>query len=188
MHPPKHVRPHRNVNIMLCDIDCDREVPLTENASGREFMRALEGWSAISDNIFVWDYGINFDNMVAPFPNFHILQPNIRQFLDHHATMHFSQIGGSKGGDFSEMRAYVVSKLMWNPQQRVDSLMRSFTDGYYGAAGPSSTTMSGRSRGRCSPADSGCGSTIRRCRTRTACSMRRAASATTSSSTLPSVP
>ncbi len=136
MHPPKHVRPHRNVNIMLCDIDCDREVPLTENASGRDFMRALEGWSAISDNIFVWDYGINFDNMVAPFPNFHILQPNIRQFLDHHATMHFSQIGGSKGGDFSEMRAYVVSKLMWNPQQRVDSLMRSFTDGYYGAAGP----------------------------------------------------
>lgn len=136
MHPPKHVRPRANVNIMLCDIDCNREVPLTDNASGQDFMRALEGWSAISDNIFVWDYGINFDNMVAPFPNFHILQPNIRQFLDHHVTMHFSQIGGSKGGDFSEMRAYVVSKLMWDPHQNVDSLIRSFTDGYYGAAGP----------------------------------------------------
>lgn len=136
MHPPKHVKPLPNVNIMLCDIDCKREVPLTDNASGRDFMKALEGWSAISDNLFIWDYGINFDNMVAPFPNFPILQKNIQQFKEHNATMHFSQIGGSKGGDFSEMRAYMVSKLMWNPYLDADSLMRSFMDGYYGAAAP----------------------------------------------------
>lgn len=136
MHPPKHVKPLPNVNIMLCDIDCDREVPLTDNASGRDFMKAMEGWSAISKNIFVWDYGINFDNFVSPFPNFPILQKNIQLFKEHHATMHFSQIGGSKGGDFPEMRAYMVSKLMWNPYQNTDSLMRSFMDGYYGAASP----------------------------------------------------
>lgn len=74
MHPPKHVKPLPNVNIMLCDIDCEREVPLTDNASGQDFMKAMEGWSAISKNIFVWDYGINFDNFVSPFPNFPILQ------------------------------------------------------------------------------------------------------------------
>ena len=136
MHPPKHVKPLPNVNIMLCDIDCDREVPLTDNASGQDFMKAMEGWSAISNNIFVWDYGINFDNYVSPFPNFPILQKNIQLFKDHHATMHFSQIGGSKGGDFPEMRAYMVSKLMWNPYQNADSLMRAFMDGYYGAASP----------------------------------------------------
>ena len=62
MNPPKHVKPLPNVNIMLCDIDCDREVTLTENASGKQFVKAMEGWSAITDNIFVWDYGINFDN------------------------------------------------------------------------------------------------------------------------------
>ncbi|MEG1563952.1 MAG: DUF4838 domain-containing protein, partial [Bacteroides sp.] len=136
MHPPKQVKPLPNVNIMLCDIDCDREVPLTDNASGRDFMKALKGWAAISRNIFVWDYGINFDNFVSPFPNFPILQKNIQLFKEHHATMHFSQIGGSKGGDFPEMRAYMVSKLMWNPYQNADSLMRSFMDGYYGAAAP----------------------------------------------------
>lgn len=74
--------------------------------------------------------------MVAPFPNFPILQKNIQLFKEHNATMHFSQIGGSKGGDFSEMRAYMVSKLMWNPYLDADSLMRSFMDGYYGAASP----------------------------------------------------
>lgn len=136
MHPPKHVKPRPNVNIMLCDIDCKREVPLTDNASGRDFVRALEGWSAISDNLFVWDYGINFDNMLSPFPNFPILQKNIQLFRRNHVTMHFSQIGGERGSCFPEMRAYMVSKLMWNPDLDSDSLMRSFMRGYYGAAAP----------------------------------------------------
>lgn len=68
MHPPKHVKPLPNVNIMLCDIDTKREVPLTDNESGRDFVRALEGWAKISNNIFVWDYGINFDNVVHRSP------------------------------------------------------------------------------------------------------------------------
>lgn len=136
MQPPKHVKPLPNVNIMLCDIDCMREVPLTDNASGREFVKALEGWSKISDNIFVWDYGINFDNIVSPFPNFHILQKNIQLFKENHVTMHFSQVNGIRGGDFSEMRAYMIAKLMWNPYQDADSLMQTFMKGYYGAAAP----------------------------------------------------
>lgn len=136
MHPPKHVKPLPNVNIMLCDIDCKREVPLTDNASGRDFVRALEGWSRISDNIFIWDYGINFDGYLAPFPNFPIIQKNIQLFKKNHATMHFSQIASSRGGDFAEMRTYMVSKLMWNPNLDCDSLMRAFMQGYYGNAAP----------------------------------------------------
>lgn len=136
MKPPRHTRPLPNVNIMLCDIDCKREVPLTDNASGREFVEALEGWAAISDNIFVWDYCINFDNMVSCFPNFHILQDNIRLFHENNATMHFAQAGGTRGCDFAEMRAYVLSKLMWNPYQDTDSLMLHFMRGYYGDATP----------------------------------------------------
>ena len=136
MHPPKHTKPLPNVNIMLCDIDCMREVPLTDNASGRDFVKALTGWSAISNNIFIWDYGINFDNQVAPFPNFHILQKNIQLFKENHATMLFEQVNGARGTDFSELRAYMLSKLMWNPYCDADSLMQTFMRGYYGPAAP----------------------------------------------------
>ncbi len=136
MNPPKHVKPLPNVNIMLCDIDCKREVGLTENPSGQEFVRALEGWSKISNNLFIWDYGINFDNYVAPFPNLHILQDNIQLFKENNATMHFSQIAGSRGGDFAELRTYMVSKLMWDPYLDADSLMNGFLTGYYGEAAP----------------------------------------------------
>jgi len=136
MKPPAHVKPRKNVNIMLCSIDCNREVTLAENASGREFVAAMEGWSRISDNIFVWDYGINFDNYLVPFPNFHILGDNIRFFKKNHATMHFSQIASIRGGDFAEMRTWIVAKLMWNPHADTDSLMKVFLNGYYGSAAP----------------------------------------------------
>lgn len=136
MHPPKHTRPLPNVNIMLCSIDAKREVPLTDNASGRDFVKALEGWSRISNNIFVWDYGINFDNVVSPFPNFHNLQKNLQLFHQHHATMVFEQINASRGTDFGELRTYMMARLMWNPYQDADSLMRTFMEGYYGKAAP----------------------------------------------------
>ena len=136
MHPPKLTKPLPNVNIMLCDIDCYREVPLQGNASGLDFLKALEGWAAISNNIFVWDYGINFDGTTTPFPNFHIIQPNIKTFRNNNVQMHFSQIAGYRGGDMSELRSWLISKLMWNPEADVDSLKNTFLNGYYGAAAP----------------------------------------------------
>ncbi|MEI6047414.1 MAG: DUF4838 domain-containing protein [Bacteroidota bacterium] len=136
MTPPKNIKPLPNVNIMLCDIDCYREVPLTDNPSGQHFMKSLEGWAKITNNIFVWDYGINFDNYVSPFPNFHILQANMKLFRKNNVNMHFSQIAGSKGGDFSELRSYLVAKLLWDVNCNVDSVIQSFLNGYYGKAAP----------------------------------------------------
>ena len=136
MHPPKVTRPRPNVSIMLCDIDCRRQTSLRENPSGKDFMACLEGWSAICDNIFLWDYGINFDNYLSPFPNLQTIKDNMVIFQEHGVKMHFSQINSSKGGDFAELRPYLVSKLMWDPRANLDSLERHFCEGYYGAAAP----------------------------------------------------
>jgi hypothetical protein len=56
-------------------------------------------------------------------------------FRKNNVNMHFSQIAGSKGGDFSELRSYIVAKLLWNVNYNVDSLIQSFLNGYYGKAG-----------------------------------------------------
>src|SRR5690606_9083182 len=90
----------------------------------------------ITDNIFVWDYGINFDNYLVPFPNFHIIGENMRLFQKNNTSMHFSQIAGSRGGDFAELRTWLVSKLMWTVDQDEDTLIKTFLDGYYGGASP----------------------------------------------------
>lgn len=134
--PPRYEKPEPNVSIMLCDIDCRRQTSLPENPSGQEFMACLKGWSAICDNIFLWDYGINFDNYLSPFPNLQTIKDNMVIFRDHGVKMHFSQINSTLGGDMSDLRPYLVSKLMWNPGASLDSLERHFCEAYYGAAAP----------------------------------------------------
>ena len=135
VQPPRKTVPRENVSIMLCDIDCRRQTALTENPSGQEFMKALEGWSKICKNLFVWDYGINFDNYLSPFPNLSTIKDNMVIFRDHHVKMHFSQIASVRGGDFAELRSYLVNNLMWDAGASLDSLEQRFLTRYYGKAG-----------------------------------------------------
>jgi hypothetical protein len=46
----------------------------------------------------------------------------------------FEQGNGDGGGEFAELRSYLLSKLLWNPDENVDTLMNDFLRGYYGAA------------------------------------------------------
>ena len=41
----------------------------------------------------------------------------------------------SRGGEFSELRAYVVSRLLWNSESDVDEVINDFLFGYYGRSG-----------------------------------------------------
>ena len=41
----------------------------------------------------------------------------------------------SRGGEFSELRAYLISKLLWNPDCDVENVIDDFMYGYYGRAG-----------------------------------------------------
>ena len=132
---PLHIKPATNVNIMLCTIECDRSKPLEADTSADGFYHDLKAWANITDSILVWDYVVNFSHLVAPFPNFHVLKPNINLFVTHHATMIFEQGHPAPGAEFNELRCYLICKLMWNPNADVDKLMDDFLTGYYGPAG-----------------------------------------------------
>ena len=134
VEPPKSVKPRENVNIMLCNIESNRELPLTDISVS--FVDAIEKWGEISNNVFMWDYGINFSGLVSPFPNFHVLQPNLQLFHENGVKYMFEQLNGGKGTDFAELRNYMAAKLMWNPYMDVDKLMKDFITGYYKEAAP----------------------------------------------------
>ncbi|QMU27529.1 DUF4838 domain-containing protein [Adhaeribacter radiodurans] len=131
---PKSLKPQRNVNIMLCSIEVNRDKPISEDPTSDDFRRDVEEWGKISKDIIVWDYVIQFNHLVSPFPNLHVLQPNIAFFAKHGVTAMFEQGNREVGGEFAELRSYLISKLLWDPNQNVDVLMDDFLQGYYGAA------------------------------------------------------
>ncbi len=146
--PPKLTRPRENVAVRFCTIEACFSHPLSEctavsknfqNQVGEATMQQdLAGWSEICDRIYIWDYTTDFAHYLMTFPNLYTLGENIRYFRDHSVVGLFEQGNGeSVSGEFGELRAYVISKLMWNPEGDVKAYIRDFLKGYYGdAAGP----------------------------------------------------
>jgi hypothetical protein len=71
-----------------------------------------------------------------PYPNFRVLQNNIRMFRDNKAIGIMEQAAyQSRGGEFAELRAYLISKLLWDPECNTESVINDFMYGYYGRSG-----------------------------------------------------
>jgi len=130
---PSITLPLPNVNIMLCTIECDRSKPIAHDTGPGSFYNDLQSWSALTNNILIWDYVINFSHLLVPFPNFSVLAENLKMFRDAGVTMMFEQgLRGCSGGEMNELRTWLLAKLMWNPDQDTDSLINEFVHGYYG--------------------------------------------------------
>ena len=131
------VKPDPNVNIMFCSIECGREASIADSPKEASFRRDMEDWNRLTDNIFLWDYVVQFRNFWNPFPNLHVLQPNLRYFRDHGVRMMFEQATGQDNlTSWMDIRCYMLSKLMWNPDIDMDSVMDDFFRGYYGPSAP----------------------------------------------------
>ncbi len=135
--PPKNLRPNDNVVIRLCSIEADFSKPLDSNANA-DFRADIEGWKLIAPRLYIWDYVTNFTNSVWPHPNLRVLGPNLRFFAKNKVIGVFEQGDAySNGtGDFPQLRAWLIAKLMWNPDQDENALIDEFLRGYYGGAAP----------------------------------------------------
>ena len=132
---PKITKPEKNVQIVLCTIEADRSEPIETNPSTFDFVKDIGDWKDITKNIYLWDYTVNFNHFLAPFPNLFTLQPNIEFFVKYGVNQIFEQTNTSPGHEFSELKAYLLAKLMWNPKADGPKIIHDFCLGYYGPAG-----------------------------------------------------
>ncbi len=140
---PKDITVEDNVIIRLCNIECCFAHPLDDenctynDTANSAYMENIGRWSDIAKNLYIWDYTTNFNRYAAPFPNFEVLWENIQTYRDHGAIAVFEEGNrDSQNTEFSDMRAYLLSKLMWNPNMTKDEynqMMEEYLRDYYGA-------------------------------------------------------
>lgn len=133
---PRSLKPAGNVFVFLSNIDAFRDKPLATEGSATSFRNDLKAWATLTPNIFIWDYVTQFTNYLAPFPNFHTLQPNMQFFKENGVKGIFTQGSGDGYGEWAELRSYVIAKLYQNDKADVKQLVSSFMKDYYGKAAP----------------------------------------------------
>ncbi len=134
---PTQVVPEDNVIVRLCTIECCfahalDDASCTENVA---LMNDLADWSKICDRIYVWDYTTNYANTLGIFPDFGVLQKNIQVFYENNVVGLYEEGNyymAACDGEFGELRAYLLSKLMQNPYLDYDKTMNEFLEAYYG--------------------------------------------------------
>lgn len=145
--PPVNIVPRDSVIVRLCSIECCFAHPLSECGHSRDesidvrfsnvestFANDLRGWAAICNRVYIWDYTTNFNMYLTMFPNFQVLSPNMQFFAENNVKGVFEQgnYTGGKSGEFGELRAYIIAKLLWDPNCDVEYHMIDFMKAYYG--------------------------------------------------------
>ncbi len=136
--PPKTIRPRHNVIVQLCSIECDFARPFNDPQAGanRSFVEDLKGWSALGTNLFFYDYPINCLYAIRPYPYEEVMAKNLAFMADNGTIGAFEQSHTGESTSFGAMKAYVISKLLWNPADDPEALVREFMFRYYGKSAP----------------------------------------------------
>ena len=135
--PPKYIKPRENVCVRLCTGACfSHTIESCENNLPVKI--ALKEWSSICNKLYIWDYSTNFAQYLTPFPDFDAKAQNIKLFKDSNVKGVFiqGQYNGGNSGEFGELRSYLLSRALWNPDTDWRKEAAEFIDCYYGGASP----------------------------------------------------
>lgn len=137
--PPKHLKPSPNVTIRLCRYNYCSAHGIDQCDHSKPFRDRYDAWKKVSNRISVWDYFTDFSQYLMPYPNLASVTRNVKWYAENGAVGLFAQgnnVPDNGGGEFSELRAWVLAQLMWDPEQDGDSLVREFVGAVYGKAAP----------------------------------------------------
>lgn len=138
---PVGIVPRDNVIVRLCSIECCFCHPLDDPKCSKnaDFMDDLRAWSKICDRLYIWDYTTNYAHTLITFSDFGVIQKNMQIFAENGVKGVYEEgayYAKAVNGEFADLRAYLLSRLMIDPYMDYKKEMNEFLEAYYGGAAP----------------------------------------------------
>ncbi len=90
-------------------------------------------WKVICDQFMFWGYDTDYADYVSYFPSLQSAYDNVQGLKDYGMVNVLMQsVHHSLSNWQSNLKHYVYSKLLWNPDQDVSLLKQEYLNGYYG--------------------------------------------------------
>lgn len=128
------VIPRDNVIVMITPLQADYTYSFS--SSRNSSMKSLiDSWGSVTSNLFIYSYCVNFAQYFVPHNNFNILAENYR-FAQKYGIYAYYEQGANQSNTngFMELKFYLTSKLMWEPELDPVELTENFLRQYYGPA------------------------------------------------------
>lgn len=132
--PPVNLKIATTIYPFICPIDLNRGKPISTDNGSTSFRKNLVKWAKKTKNQFIWDYTVSFSNYLSPFPNIHTFSENFKFYKKSKIKGLFVQGYADVPGDLSELRQYILAKLLWDSETDVDKTTDDFLKGFYGKA------------------------------------------------------
>lgn len=136
--PPKLTKPRPNVRIRLAPIGACVAHGIDKCEANKHVFDNLTSWSKITNQLYIWHYSTNFANYLQPLPDLDEIANDIALFKKTGVVGLFYEgdYAQGGGGEMSELKAYLMAKLMWDPTRKPEPIIAEFLDGVYGKAAP----------------------------------------------------
>lgn len=138
INPPVGLEVEQNVVIKLCANPGSQgySYSVGANKNSKQIKLLLESWGNIAKNIVVWDYVVDFNHLLLPFPNYDVQKANMDFYVDNNVMGVFHQGSRGKGDEMADMRTYLLSRQMWDKDIDFEALMKKYIRLNYGQASP----------------------------------------------------
>ena len=135
--PPVKPVDRKDLGVFYAELVNNQFQPL-DHPSNQRFQDILAGWQRSVGTAYVWLYKNNFDMWSLVHPNMHTFAADFHYLRRVGVKGVFAQgnqmaIWGQRfSGEMNELRAYLLARLMWNPDLDWRQERREFCAAYYG--------------------------------------------------------
>lgn len=136
--PPGVARPRPNVRIRLAPIGACFSHPLDRCDANRRAYANLQAWGKITNQLYIWHYSTNFANYLQPLPDLDEIAGDIPLFRKNGAVGIFYEgdYAPNGGGEMSELKAYLMAKLLWDTARDPKPIIDEYVKAVYGKGAP----------------------------------------------------
>ena len=128
------VIPDKDLHIRYAPLDAANYTYAFDDPRQNECIRTqIEGWSALTKNIMLWDYNCCFFDYFLYFANLSYLKRNL-QLCERIGMSYIMKQGAYNIGTVwqDELKSYVCSKLFWNTALDVEEIVKEYVSIYFG--------------------------------------------------------
>ncbi|WP_435800382.1 DUF4838 domain-containing protein [Polaribacter sp.] len=118
--------PEPNVGIFYSTIAIQKGIPIENSKYFKKFENDIKRWRAYLNNIYIWDYTVNFDNYFDIYPIIKVTQSNLKLYEKLGVKGVFLHGSAYNYSTFQDLKTTLFAKLLWNPDINVDKEINDY--------------------------------------------------------------